>query len=110
MGENGPKQAILFGVFRLLFCIVVVVKGLLVLAQYYAILMNDFWIIITEKVQNRAVSNTKVVWDTMCTKPEKKIKPFRLENVVLEIADPYKFSVPEVAAAIAQLAEFLCCE
>jgi hypothetical protein len=74
-------------------------KGFLGLAQYYAIYMKDFAKIavpLTKQLKNRAVDNTKVIWDDQMREALEKIKVLLLENVVLEIADPYKPYVLEV--------------
>jgi transposase InsO family protein len=74
-------------------------KGFLGLAQYYAIYMKDFAKIavpLSRQLKNRAPENTKVKWDADMREALESIKKLMLENVVLDIADPYKPYVLEV--------------
>jgi hypothetical protein len=74
-------------------------KGFLGLAQYYAIYMKDFAKIaepLTRQLKNRAPDNTKIQWDDTMRESLTTIKQLMLDNVVLDIADPYKPYVLEV--------------
>jgi hypothetical protein len=74
-------------------------KGFLGLAQYYAIYMKNFAKIavpLFNQLKNRKNEDTKVVWDEDMRVSLENIKTLLLENVVLDIADPYKPYVLEV--------------
>ena len=74
-------------------------KGFLGLAQYYAIYMKDFARIavpLSRQLKNRTPEDTKVVWDDEMRQALETIKTLLLENVVLDIPDPYKEYVLEV--------------
>ena len=74
-------------------------KGFLGLAQYYAIYMQDFAKIaipLSKQLKHRTPEDTKVSWDDEMRQALEKIKQLLLENVVLDIPDPYKPYVLEV--------------
>ena len=68
-------------------------KGFLGLAQYYAIYMKDYAklaVPLMAQLKNRVPEDTKIVWNDDMRKALEKIKTLLLENVVLDIPDPYK--------------------
>jgi len=74
-------------------------KAFLGLAQYYAIYMKDFAklaVPLSRQLKGRAPDDVKVVWDDEMREALEKIKALLLENVVLDIPDPYKPYVLEV--------------
>ena len=74
-------------------------KGFLGLAQYYAIYMKDFARIavpLSKQLKNRTTEDTKIIWDPEMRQALDEIKRLLLENVVLDIPDPYKPYVLEV--------------
>ena len=74
-------------------------KAFLGLAQYYAIYMKDFARIavpLSKQLKNRSADDSKVVWDAEMRQSLEDIKKLLLENVVLDIPDPYKPYVLEV--------------
>jgi hypothetical protein len=74
-------------------------KQFLGLAQYYAISMKDFAKIavpLSRQLKSRSVEDTRVAWDDDMVQALETIKKLMLENVVLDIPDPYKPYVLEV--------------
>ena len=69
------------------------------LAQYYAIYMKDYAKVavqLTRQLKSRPGDDIKVVWDEEMTHALEEIKRMLLENVVLDIPDPYNPYVLEV--------------
>ena len=74
-------------------------KQFLGLCQYYAIYMNGFAKIavpLSRQLKNRSAEDSKVVWTDDMVEALEMIKKLMLENVVLDIPDPYKPYVLEV--------------
>ena len=74
-------------------------KGFLGLAQYYAIYMKDFArlaVPLMAQLKNRCPEDTKIQWNVDMKQALEQIKKLLLENVVLDIPDPYKEYVLEV--------------
>ena len=77
-------------------------KGFLGLAQYYSQYVADFAKIalpLTELLKNRKELGKSIVWTSEMKVAFDNLKKQLLENVVLEIADPYKPYVLEVDAS-----------
>ena len=74
-------------------------KAFLGLAQYYAVYMKNFADIavpLSRQLKGRGPDDTKISWTDEMRESLEKIKSLLLDNVVLDIADPYKPYILEV--------------
>ena len=74
-------------------------KQFLGLAQYYAIYMKNYAQVavpLSRQLKTKGPDNRKIVWDQEMREALEAIKNDLLENVVLDLPDPYKPYVLEV--------------